>query len=93
MSAPLVILAVLLGRLGHHESAATIAGFVVDSDASAVYPEITSTIADLRDVLGDDRYKSCARTGQAMTNAGMATYAFGQIDRARAQLTPSGGTP
>ena len=93
MSAPLVILAVLLGRLGHDESAATIAGFVVDSDASAVYPEITSTIADLRDVLGDDRYKSCARTGQAMTNAGMATYAFEQIDHARAQLSPRSGSP
>ena len=93
MSAPLVVLAVLLGRLGHHESAATIAGFVVDSDASAVYPEITSTIAHLRDVLGDDHYKSCARTGQAMTNAAMATYAFEQIDHARAQLGPPGGSP
>ena len=93
MSAPLVILAVLLGRLGHDESAATIAGFVVESDASTVYPEITSTIAHLRDVLGDDRYQSCARTGQAMSNAGMATYAFEQIDHARAQLSPPGGSP
>jgi predicted ATPase len=93
MSAPFVILAVLLGRLGHDQSAATIAGFVVDSDASAVYPEITSTIAHLRDVLGDDRYKSCARTGRAMSDAGMATYALEQIDRARAQLSPPGGSP
>ncbi len=93
MSAPLVVLAVLLGRLGHHESAATIAGFVVDSDASSVYPEITTAVAHLREVLGADRYESCARTGQAMSNAAMATYAFEQIDHARAQLSPPGGAP
>ena len=90
MSAPLVVLAVLLGRLGHHESAATIAGFVVDSDASAVYPEITSTIAHLRDVLGDDHYKSCARTGQAMSNAAHGDLRL-RADRPCARTTESPG--
>ena len=31
-------------------------------------------------------YESFARTGENMTNAGMATYAFDQIDRARSHL-------
>jgi len=37
-------------------------------------------------VLGDETYESFARTGAAMTNAAMATYAFGHIDQARAEL-------
>ena len=51
------------------------------------FPEITTTIAHLREVLGDDRYESLAQAGQAMTNAEMANYAFEQIDLARAQLS------
>ena len=51
------------------------------------FPEITTTIAHLREVLGDERYESLARAGQAMTNAEMAAYAFEQIDLARAQLS------
>ena len=51
------------------------------------FPEIPTTIAYLREVLGDERYESLARAGQAMTNAEMATYAFDQIDQARAQLS------
>ncbi len=51
------------------------------------FPEITTTIAHLRDILGDERYESLARAGQAMSNAEMAAYAFEQIDAARAKLT------
>ena len=50
------------------------------------FPEIATTIEHLREVLGDERYESLARAGQAMTNSAMANYAFEQIELARAQL-------
>ena len=84
---PLAILAGLLCQLGHYEPAATIADFADDPLTRMAFPEITTTIAHLREVLGDDRYESLARAGRAMTNAAMATYAFEQIDLARAQLS------
>jgi hypothetical protein len=43
-------------------------------------------IDDLRDVLGDQTYESLARKGETMTTAAMATYAYDQIDQARAEL-------
>ena len=84
---PLAILAALLGRLDHYEPAATVAEFATNELTRMAFPEITTTIAYLREVLGDERYESLARAGQAMTNAEMATYAFDQIDQARAQLS------
>ena len=39
-----------------------------------------------RDVLGDQTYESLARKGETMTTAAMATYAYDQIDQARAEL-------
>ena len=49
-------------------------------------PEITTAITHLRDVLGDQTYESLARKGETMTTAAMATYAYDQIDQARAEL-------
>ena len=43
-------------------------------------------IAHLRDVLGDQTYESLAHKGETMTAAAMATYAYDQIDQARAEL-------
>ena len=40
----------------------------------------------LRDVLGEATYESLARKGKAMTTAEMVTYAFAQIEQARAEL-------
>jgi hypothetical protein len=40
----------------------------------------------LRDVLGDQNYESLARKGETMTAAAMVTYAYDQIDQARAIL-------
>ena len=48
--------------------------------------EITTAIAHLRGVLGEQTYESLARKGEAMTTAAMAAHAFDQIDRARAEL-------
>ena len=50
------------------------------------FSEINTTIAHLRDALGDQTYESLARKGEAMTTAAMATYAYDQIDQARAEL-------
>jgi hypothetical protein len=83
---PLATLAVFLDRLGRYEPAATIAGFAIDPFTSAALPEITTAIAHLREVLGDQTYESLARKGETMTTAAMATYAYDQIDQARAKL-------
>jgi len=82
---PLTVLTALLDRLGY-EPAAVIAGFAVDPLSTAGFPEISTTITHLRDVLGDQTYESLARTGETMTPAAMATYAYDQIDQARAEL-------
>jgi tetratricopeptide (TPR) repeat protein len=82
---PLAVLAALFDRLGRYEPAATIAGFAL-SPLSAGFREVTTAIAHLRDVLGDQTYESLARKGATMTNAAMATYAYDQIDQARTEL-------
>jgi hypothetical protein len=53
---------------------------------SSVPRNSTIVIAITRDVLGDQAYESLARKGEAMTTAEMATYAYDQIDQARAEL-------
>ena len=83
---PLAILAALFDRLGRYEPAATIAGFALSPFTAASVPEITTAIAHLRDVLGEPTYESLARKGETMTTAAMATYAYDQIDQARAEL-------
>ncbi|MFZ1176222.1 MAG: adenylate/guanylate cyclase domain-containing protein, partial [Mycobacterium sp.] len=84
---PLAILAAILDRLGHHKQAATISGFASTTWTRASYPQINTTIAHLRDVLGDQTCESLARKGEAMTTAAMVTYAYDQIEQARAQLS------
>jgi tetratricopeptide (TPR) repeat protein len=83
---PFAILATLFDRLGRYEPASTIAGFAVNPFTSASVPEIDTAIAHLRDILGDEIYESFARAGATMTTAAMVTYAYDQIDQARAQL-------
>jgi hypothetical protein len=83
---PLAILAVLFDRLGRYEPAATIARFALSPLSASAVPEITTAITRLRDVLGEATYESLARKGETMTTAAMATYAYDQIDRARAEL-------
>ena len=86
MRSPLAILAAFLDRLGRYESAATIAGFALSPLTAAAFPEITTAITHLRDVLGNDTYESLAREGETMTTSAMATYAYDQIHQARAAL-------
>ena len=73
---PLAVLAALFDRLGRYEPAATIAGFAFSPLTAAAVPEISTAIAHLREVLGDQTYESLARKGETMTTAAMATYAL-----------------
>jgi hypothetical protein len=79
-------LATVLDRMGRCEPAATIAGFASTPFAVAAYPELLTTTAHLRHVLGDQDYESLARKGETMSTAAIATYAYDQIDQARAEL-------
>jgi predicted ATPase len=83
---PLAVLAALFDRLERYEPAATIAGFALSPLSAAAIPEISTAITHLRDVLGEATYESLARKGETMTTAETATYAYDQIDQARAEL-------
>ena len=54
---------------------------------ASAFPELATAITHLRDVLGEATYESLAREGGTMTTAAMVTYAFDQIDQARAELS------
>jgi hypothetical protein len=73
-------------RLGRYESAATIAGFSFGPMTAVTLPDLGTAIAHLREVLGDETYESLARTGELMTTSAMVTYAYDQIEQARAEL-------
>lgn len=75
-----------MNRLGRFEAAATLAGFSRDFVSLASVPELATTIAHLREALGDHPYQSFARNGQVMTPAAIVAYAYDQIDQARAEL-------
>ncbi len=93
MGSALAVLTTLFDRLGSHEPAATIAGFA-DSPLTATVAKFnSSTIAHLRDVLGNQTYETLARNGETMTTAAMVAYAYAydQIDQARAELNAVSG--
>jgi hypothetical protein len=84
--AALAALGAFFDRLRRHEPAATIAGFAFSPLTRASIPEINTAIAHLREVLGDQTYQSLAHKGETMTTTEMVTYAYDQIDQARAEL-------
>ena len=86
LRSPLTNLAICLDRLGHYAAAASIAGFALSPLTATSFPKIDRTIAHLREVLGDQTYESLARKGETMTTAATVTYAYDQIDQARAEL-------
>lgn len=88
LRAVLGILTRLLDRLGRYRPAAVIAGFAVSAMVTATVPELGAANTHLREVLGDATYESLARQGRTMTTAAVATYAYDQIDQARAFLVP-----
>jgi predicted ATPase len=91
MRFPLALLAGFLFRLGRHEPAAALAGFALSPLVASAYPELDTTIAGLRDALGEPSYENLARSGEAMTHGAAATFACDQIDQARTQLGQRGG--
>jgi predicted ATPase/class 3 adenylate cyclase len=86
ISTPLATLASFFDQLGRYEAAATIAGFAFKPVTTASFPELSTAIAHLHEVLGDRAYQSLALTGARMTTAAMAKYAYDQIDQARTEL-------
>jgi len=86
MRTPLGVLAVLFDRLDRHEASAIIGGYALSTLTALAVPELSGTIAHLRDVLGDQNYESLAHKGETMTTAAVAAYAYDQIDQARAEL-------
>jgi predicted ATPase len=87
---PLGVLAALFDRLGRYEPAATIAGFALSPLVAAAFPQLSTAITHLRDVLGDQTYEPLARKGETMTIAAIVAYAYDQIDQARTELEHSG---
>ncbi|MFI5506503.1 ATP-binding protein [Mycobacterium sp. NPDC051804] len=83
---PLGQLASFFDRLGHFEPAATIMGFADDYYLRMTYPRFETTVAHLREALGDHVYELFAHEGESMSNAEMAAYALDQIEQTRAQL-------
>ena len=80
------ILATLLHRVGRDEPAATILGVGATPFVVAAFPETELAITQLKAALGDSVYERLAPAGLAMPNATMVTYAYEQIDQARAEL-------
>jgi len=70
----------------NYESAARSAGGVRSAFTAVTIPDLDAAITHLRDVLSDETYDSLVRKGAAMTSAAMVTYAYDQIDQARAEL-------
>jgi len=86
MRNPMATLSTVLDRMGRYEPAATIAGCASTRFTVATYPELLTTTAHLRTVLGAQDYESLACKGETMNTAEIATYAYDQIDQARAAL-------
>ena len=83
---PLAVLTALFDRIGRYQPAAIIGGFAINPLVTAAAPEFGTAIAHLRDVLREATYESLARKGETMTTAEIVTYAYDQIDQARAEL-------
>lgn len=83
---PLASLAACLDRLERAEGAAVIAGYSSSPFTKAWLPELTTAIAHLHDVLGDQEYDDLAQKGAAMTTAAAVAFAYDHIDQARAAL-------
>ena len=83
---PLTTLAVLLDRLGRLDRQPPSPGFAFSPFTASTFPQLGTAIAHLSEVLGDQTYESLARKGETMTTAEMVTYAYDQIDQARAEL-------
>jgi predicted ATPase len=86
---PMAVLAVFLDRLGRHEPAAVIAGYVAPNPMTrSAYPELATLADHLGAVLGADRYNDLTDRGATMTATEAVHHAFAEIDNAR-QVLPA----
>lgn len=83
---PLVIMADLFDRLGHHEPAALLCGFATNPWTQRANPELQATVRRLQDALGPDRYAALSAEGRSTAGSAMTTYALEQLDAIRAEL-------
>jgi tetratricopeptide (TPR) repeat protein len=79
------VLASVLERLHLYEPAAVISAPASTPFAGAAYPEIHTTVARLRSVLGEETYDRLAQEGASMSRAALCAYCLEQIDRAHAR--------
>jgi hypothetical protein len=77
---------VCLDQLGRYETAATIAGYTLNPITRVCYPRPTQRSLTSAMSSVTQTYESLARKGEMMTTAAMVTYAYDQIDQARAEL-------
>lgn len=89
--AALGLLAMFLDRHEYSAAAAIIASFAcIAPTAAPMVSEFHTTVAHLREVLGDQTYESLVHKGEAMTMAAVVAYAYDQMDRVRRQLNQPG---
>ena len=63
ISTPLAALATLFDRLERYEPSAILAGYAFGPITAASYPELSTTMAHLREVLGEQTYETLAHRG------------------------------
>ncbi len=87
LHSPLINLAIILDRVGHFAGAAVVVSFAALNPLAVVSnPQIAAIINHIRENLGPQAYDALVREGATMTPAAMVTYAYEQIDQARAEL-------
>ncbi|WP_353651822.1 adenylate/guanylate cyclase domain-containing protein [Mycobacterium sp. E136] len=84
---PLITLATILERVGQLAAAAVVSSFAaLNPMATVANPQISTTVARIREHLDLQTYEALVTKGETMTPSAMVTYAYDQIDRARAEL-------
>ena len=91
--APLAVLAALFDRLGRYEPAATSPGSRSFPSPQRGSPKSAPRSPTFALPSARQTYESLARKGETTTTAAMASYAYGQIDQARTNSTPSRNRP
>jgi hypothetical protein len=61
-------------------------GFALRTTTAVTFPDMTTAVAHLHEVLGDSVYESLAHDSEKMTTAEMAAYAYDQIGQTRTEL-------
>ena len=82
----LAILSTILSQAERRDAASTILGFAANRFVLASIPQTGTTIADLQDNLGSDRFQTLRVRGEAMTVPEIVAFAEHEIADLRAEL-------